>query len=33
MRGTDAAGRDAMLEAVSGMISERGAEPVDVQRG
>jgi hypothetical protein len=33
MRGTDEAGLDAMLEAVSQMIAELGGEAVDVQRG
>ena len=33
MRGTDEAGLDAMLEAVSQMIVALGAEPQDVQRG
>jgi len=33
MRGTDESGLDAMLEAVSRMIVELGAEPVDVQTG
>jgi molybdenum cofactor synthesis domain-containing protein len=33
MRGTDEAGLDAMLDAVSRMITENGGEPVDVQKG
>ena len=33
MRGTDEAGLDAMLDAVSRMITESGGEPVDVQKG
>ncbi len=33
MRGTDEAGLDAMLDAVLRMITELGAEPVDVQKG
>jgi len=33
MRGTDEAGLDAMLEAVSRMIVELGGEPIDVQKG
>ncbi len=33
MRGTDEAGLDAMLDAVSRLITDLGAEPVDVQKG
>lgn len=33
MRGTDEPGLDAMLDAVSRLITELGAEPVDVQKG
>ena len=33
MRGTDEAGLDAMLEAVSRMVVELGAEALDLQRG
>ena len=33
MRGTDEAALDAMLDEVSGLITELGAEPLDVQKG
>jgi molybdopterin-biosynthesis enzyme MoeA-like protein len=33
MRGTDEAGLDAMLDAVSRMIVEFGGEPLDVRKG
>jgi hypothetical protein len=33
MRGTDEAGLDAMLEAVTRMIVDLGGEPADIHRG
>jgi len=33
MRGTDETGLDTMLDAVSRMIAELGAEPLDLQKG
>ena len=33
MRGTDEAGLDAMLDAVSRLITDLGGEPQDVQKG